>query len=604
MEEKKKKSLAKRGEIDAKYKWKLEDMFSDDSLWEEDFIKVQSMAKEITKFKGKLGESAMSLLQCLKFKDELECLTEKVFVYANMKRDEDNANSTYQALSDRAKALYVEVKTAISFITPEIIAIPEDTLFNYIKENQQLKVYEQYLEDITRQKAHILSEREEELLALADEAASSPGDIFSMFNNADIKFPYIKDENGDEIELTKGRYIMLLESDDRRVRKDAFHALYSSYKSHINMLSASLNGNLKKNKFYATARKYNSCLESSLDEDNISTDVYNNLIKTINDNLNLLHRYVDVRKRALKLDELHMYDLYVPIVKQPKKEIPYNQALEMVVDGLHPMGNEYLTHLKNAFESGWIDVYENEGKTSGAYSWGAYGTHPYVLLNYQCTINDVFTIAHEMGHALHSFYTDMTQPYIYSGYKIFVAEVASTVNESLLINNLLKKTTDKNEKAFILNHYLEEFRGTVFRQVMFAEFEKVIHEKMEQGEALTADTLCSIYRDLNKRYFGNNIVVDEDISYEWARIPHFYRSFYVYKYATGFSAAVSISRQILNEGEPAVKRYKDFLKSGSSDYPLELLKKAGVDLTTPKPVEDALLVFKETLDELEQCLDN
>lgn len=602
MEKKKNSKLPKREEIESMYKWKLEDMYKDDSMWEDDYKKVRMMSKEMLLFRGKLGESAKSLFSCLKYCDEMVCLTEKIFVYARMRRDENNANSVYQALADRAMALYAEVNTAISFITPEIIAIPEDILFDFINQDSELKVYEIYLKEILRQKKHILSEREEELLAQATEMAMSPKDIFTMFNNADIKFPFIKDESGDEVEVTKGRYIKFLESRDQRVRHDAFKSLYSSYKNHKNTLAASLSGNLKKNKFFASARKYDSCLKASLDEDNISTDVYNNLIKTINDNLANLHDYVEFRKKVLKLDELHMYDLYVPIVDQPEKDIPYKEALEMVEKALYPMGDEYLGYLRHAFKNGWIDVYESEGKTSGAYSWGAYGTHPYVLLNYQNSINDVFTIAHEMGHALHSYYTDMTQPYIYSQYKIFVAEVASTVNELLLMDYLLKKTTDEKEKAYLLNHYLEEFRGTMFRQVMFAEFEKVVHERMEQGEALTVDSLCSIYHELNKRYFGEGIVVDEEINIEWARIPHFYSSFYVYKYATGFSAAVSLSRQILSEGKPAVDRYKNFLRSGSSDYPIELLKKAGVDLATPKPVEDALMVFKETLEELKKLL--
>ncbi len=602
MDKKKNNKLPKREEIDAKYKWKLEDMYEDDSFWEDDYKKAGQMSKEILDFKGKLEESSKSLFSCLKYCDDLACLTEKIFAYARMRRDENNANSVYQALADRAMALYAEVNTAVSFITPEIIAIPEEKLFDFINQDSELKIYEIFLKEILRQKKHILSEREEELLAQATEMAMSPKDIFTMFNNADIKFPFIEDESGDEVEVTKGRYIKLLESRDRRVRHDAFKALYSVYKSHRNTLAASLNANLKKNKFFAVARKYDSCLTASLDDDNISKDVYNNLIKTINDNLGHLHEYVEFRQKVLKLDELHMYDLYVPIVDQPKEDIPYAKALETVEKALYPMGDEYLSYLQSAFKSGWIDVHESEGKTSGAYSWGAYGVHPYVLLNYQSSINDVFTLAHEMGHALHSFYTDMTQPYIYSQYKIFVAEVASTVNELLLMDYLLKKSTDKNEKAYLLNHYLEEFRGTIFRQVMFAEFEKVTHEKMERGEALTVDSLCSIYRELNERYFGKDIIVDEDISMEWARIPHFYSSFYVYKYATGFSAAVSLSQQILSEGKPAVDRYKNFLRSGSSDYPIELLKKAGVDLTTPKPIEDALTVYKGTLDELKKLL--
>jgi oligoendopeptidase F len=602
MEDRKSGALPKRDEIDDKYKWKIEDIYSSDDYWEEDFEKVKRMAGEILKFKGQLGSSSTKLLECLEFSDGMLRLNDKVFVYARMKRDEDNANAVYQSLTDRAMALSTEVYAAISFIIPEIIAIGEETLKAFMEENKALKIYRHFFNENLRQKEHILSDKEEQILALSSELAHTPADIFNMFNNADIKFPFIKDENGEEVELTKGRYIRFLESRDRRVRKDAFHALYSSYYKNRNTLAASLANNIKKNRFYSTVRKYKSSLEASLDLDNVSTGVYNNLIDTVSSNLNLLHRYLKLRKKVLKVDELHLYDVYVPIVETPERYISYEDGLKLVARGLEPLGSEYAGYIKDAFQSGWIDVYENEGKTSGAYSWGAYDTHPYVLLNYQGTINDVYTIAHEIGHAMHSFYTNKTQPYIYSEYKIFVAEVASTVNESLLMNYMLKDTEDKREKAYLLNHYLEEFRGTVFRQVMFAEFEKIIHEKVEKGEALNTDSLCAIYRELNRKYFGDEVVLDEDISIEWARIPHFYSSFYVYKYATGFSAATSLSQQILSQGKPAVDRYINFLKSGGSDYPIELLKKAGVDLSVPQPVEDALYVFGTTLNQLEELL--
>lgn len=597
-----KNELHLRKELDSKYKWKLEDIYENDDKWEADFKKVNLMIEDLPGYKGKLGESADTMLKCFKLSDDIISLTEKIFVYAKMKRDEDNDNSTYQALTNRAMSLYTKVNTAVSFITPEVVLIPEKILLKYIDKNEELKIYEQFLKEIIRQKKHILTEREEVLLASATEVSMVPGDVFTMFNNADVKFPYIKDENGEEVEVTKGRYIKFLENKNRRIRKEAFHALYSSYKAYRNTLAASLTGNVKKNMFYATARKYNSCLEASLDDDNIPVKVYDNLINTVNENLYLLHKYVTLRKKTLNLNKLHMYDLYVPIVEQPEKEITYEKALELVENGLRPMGQEYIGLLKKGFKSGWIDVFESRGKTSGAYSWGAYGTHPYVLMNYQNTIKDVFTIAHEMGHALHSYYTDMNQPYVYSQYKIFVAEVASTVNELLLMDYLMNNTSEKDEKAYLINHYLEEFRGTVFRQVMFAEFEKIIHEKMENREGLTVEVMNRIYHKLNKKYFGNEVVIDEDIDMEWSRIPHFYSSFYVYKYATGFSAAISIARQILDKGKPAAERYKEFLKSGSSDYPIELLKKAGVDLTTTKPVEDGLNVFSEILDEFENIL--
>lgn len=596
------KDLPKRDEIDEKFKWNLNDMYSAIDTWENDLKTVRRYMEQIVKYKGMLIRTPETLVECLKVSNDMMALNDMIFVYARMKRDEDNGNSTYQALVDRASTLSTEVYAAISFIVPEITSIPEDKLENFINSCDELKVYRQFFNEILRQKEHILSEKEEELLALSSDIASSARDIFTMFNNADLKFPYIKDENGEDVELTKGRYTKFLESSDRRVRKDAFTALYETYGKYKNTLASSLTGNMKANKFYSTAGKYNSSLEASLDADNISLEVYNNLIDTINKNLPLLHRYLKLRKKALKLDELHMYDLYVPIVEETQKNIPYEEALKLVEQGLAPMGDEYIGYLKEGFNSGWVDVFENQGKTSGAYSWGAYKSHPYVLLNYQGTINDVFTIAHEMGHALHSYYTNKTQPYIYSEYKIFVAEVASTVNESLLMEHLLKNTSSKAEKAYLLNHYLEQFRGTIFRQVMFAEFEKITHSMVQKGEALTSEVLCDVYLNLNKKYFETEINVDDAIKMEWARIPHFYTSFYVYKYATGFSSAVAISNMILNEGQPAIDRYKEFLKGGSSDYPLDLLKKAGVDLYTPKPVEDALKVFEKILNELEALI--
>ncbi len=602
MPEQNSKALPKRDEIPEKYKWKLEDIYVNTERWEEDFNRIKLLIKEVVKYRGKLHEDSETLLNCFKSYEDMLSVSEKVFVYARMKRDEDNANSKYQALADRASVLMTEVYASASFITPEIISIPEDKLNKFIDTNSELGIYRHFFNEILRQKEHILSEREEELLALSSEISGAPRDIFTMFNNADIKFPFIKDENGEEIELTKGRYVKFLENKDRRVRKDAFEALYSTYDKFRNTLCASLTGNIKAAKFYAVASKYGSSLEASLDSDNVSTDVYDNLIDTISKNIHLLHRYLKLRKRALGLKELHMYDLYVPIVEESKKNIPYEEAVKLVQEGLSPMGDEYLGYLREGFNSGWTDVYENQGKTSGAYSWGAYKTHPYVLLNYQGSINDVFTIAHEMGHALHSYYTNKTQPFVYSEYKIFVAEVASTVNETLLMKHLLKTTSDKAEKAYLLNHYLEQFRGTIFRQVMFAEFEKIIHSKYKNGEALTAETLCHIYTELNKKYFEAEVTVDKDIEMEWARIPHFYTSFYVYKYATGFSSATAISNMILTEGESAVNRYIEFLKSGGSNYPLELLKIAGVDLYTPKPVQDALNVFGEILTELEALI--
>jgi len=599
---KKVNQLPKREEIDAQYKWKLEDIYPDNESWEKDFKKTKELLPSFVSYKGRLSENSAVLLEALKLSEEISMLTEKLYVYARMRRDEDNTNTLYQALTDRASSLSVEVSGAMSFFIPEIISIPENIINKYINEDSNFAIYKHYFDEIFRQKKHILSDKEESILALSGEISSAAKDIFGMINNADIKFPVIQSENGEEIELTKGNFIKLMQSSNRQVRREAFLALYGTYAKQKNTLASTLNANVKKNIFYTKVRNYSSALERALDADNISTSVYDTLIDTVNQHLHLLHRYVSLRKKALKLEELHMYDLYNPLVNEMNKHIYYKDSLKIVEEALKPLGTQYIGALREGFESGWIDVYENEGKTSGAYSWGCYSTHPYVLLNYQGTMNDTFTLAHEMGHALHSYFTNKTQPYVYSQYKIFVAEVASTVNESLLMQHLLKTTSDRNEKAYLLNHYLDEFRGTVFRQVMFAEFEKIIHQKVENGEALTAQLLCDIYYDLNVKYYGNNMVIDKEIAMEWSRIPHFYTSFYVYKYATGFSAAIALSRHILEEGQPAVNRYMQFLKSGDSDYPIELLKKAGVDLSSPQPVMDALKVFEETLDEFERML--
>lgn len=592
-------NLRERSEIDERYKWRLEDIYENEELWEEDYRKVKELLKEVVKFKGKIRTSK-DLLEVLKLNDQIGMTASKIFAYARMRRDEDNTNSKYQALSDKAMRLNIEVMSATSFIVPEILSIETEKLRNMIEELEELKIYKQYIEDLIRYKPHVLSPEEEKILAEAETLAESVSTIYSMLNHADLRFPTIRDENGNEVELTHGNFISFMQSKDRNVRKAAFEALYDTYKKFINTFASTLAGSVKKDIFYAKARRYNSSLEASLFEDNVSVEVYNNLIETVHSRLDVLHRYVRLKKKLLKLDELHMYDLYVPLIQEYDKEFTYEEAIELVLEGLKPLGEEYIDLLKKGFESRWVDVYENRGKTSGAYSWGAYGTHPYVLLNFQGKLNDVFTIAHEMGHSLHTYYSNATQPYVYAGYKIFVAEVASTCNEAILMDYLLKNFKDEKERLYVLNHFLEEFRGTVFRQVMFAEFEKLIHEMAERGEPLTAEVLNKKYYELNKLYYGDDIVVDEEISYEWARIPHFYRNFYVYKYATGFSAAIAISQMILNEGEKAVERYKEFLKSGSSDYPLNLLKKAGVDLTTPKPVNDALDVFEKLLDEFEK----
>lgn len=595
--------LKSRSEIPDEYKWHLEDIFSSDQAWEEEFAKVERSLGQASQFQGKLGESADQLIACLEWMDGVGSDLEEIYTYARMRRDEDNREAHYQAMTDRAGALSVRLGSALAFVVPELLTIPEERLAEFRKTNPKLEIYDHALEDILRKRQHVLSTAEEKILAEAGEMAEAPSMIFGMANNADLKFPSIKDEKGQEVELTKGNYTQFMESADRNVRKDAFETLYHTYQKQINTWAATTNANVKADAFFAKVRKYPSAIESSLDNDRVPLTVYDALIETVREYLPEMYRYMRLRKKMLGLEQLHMYDIYVPIVPEVKMEIPYPEALQMVHEGLKPLGESYLKILNEGFDSHWVDIYENQGKTSGAYSWGTYRSHPYVLLNHQDTLDSMFTIAHEMGHSLHSYLSNHTQPHLYAGYTIFVAEVASTLNEALVMEHLLKTTEDPKVLAYLLNHYLEQFRGTIFRQTMFAEFEKNTHAWVEQGEALTADLLSREYLKLNQEYYGPDVAADPEIALEWARIPHFYNSFYVYKYATGFSAATALARKILQEGQPAVKRYLDFLSSGSSDYPIELLRKAGVDMETPLPVKEALEVFKELLDRLEKVLE-
>lgn len=592
--------MKRRDETDVRDTWAIEDLYESDAAWKEDYEKLREMIPKIREFKGKLGESAKTLLSMQKMYDEVNMRAEKVYVYANQKLHEDTDNGVYQDLSSMAQKVLVELSEAGAYIEPEILALPEGTVERFLEEEEGLLMYRQYFRDIIRKKEHVLTGEMEELLASVGELAQGPKDIFSMFNNADIRFPEIMGEDGAPVEVTHGSFISLLQSKDRRVRKDAFASLYGVYGKYRNTLAATYRANVTQEVFYARARKYGSDLEAALFGSHIPVSVYDNLIQAVHGALGLMHRYVRLRRKLLGVDTLHMYDLYVPVVADEEQKIPFAQAKEMVLAGLKPMGEEYEALLKEGFSSRWIDVYENKGKRSGAYSWGAYGTHPYVLLNYQENLNNVFTLAHEMGHALHSWYSDKNQPYVYAGYKIFVAEVASTCNEALLIHHLIENTEDPKKKAYLVNYFLEQFRTTLFRQTMFAEFEKITHALAEQGETLTADRLCEIYYDLNQMYFGEDICVDKEIALEWARIPHFYTPFYVYQYATGFSAAIALSRRILEKGEEAVADYKKFLCGGSSMYPLDLLRMAGVNMEDPQPVTDALAVFGEYLDEMER----
>ena len=594
--------LPARSEIAEADKWALEDLFLTDADWEAAVKQLEEQLAQLKGYAGKVSASADALYAYLTLADETENLFEKVLVYSNEKMHEDMGNSTYQGYAAQAQAAATRLSAAEAFFEPELLAMEESRLQGFLKEDPKLEKYRILIDRIWRRKEHTLSAAGEEILAKTYEMATAPDDIFSMFNDADAKFGTIRDENGKEVELTHGRFGGFMESSDRRVRKEAFEALYQTYDQFKNTLAATYSANVKKAKFYADVRKYPSALAAALAPGNIPTEVYDNLIETVHRFLPAMYRYVALRKRALGVEELHMYDVYVPLVADQTKKIPFAEAKEIVKRGLAPMGEEYVSHLEEGFDHRWIDVYENRGKRSGAYSWGAYGTHPYVLLNYQGKLDDVFTLAHEMGHALHSWYSNANQPYVYSGYLIFVAEVASTCNESLLMQYLLKESKDKKEKAYLLNHFIDQFKGTLFRQTMFAEFEKITHEMYAKGESLTAERLCAVYMDLNRKYFGEEMVSDPQIALEWARIPHFYTEFYVYQYATGFSCAIALSKRILEMGEAGVADYMKFLKGGCSKDPIELLKMAGVDISTPKPVEDALQLFEEVVSELEELL--
>lgn len=593
--------LKKREEIAAKYKWALEDLYKNAEAWKTDCEAAEELIKEYGKYQGRVMESADTFFEVLKLGTKLNMLIEKLYVYANQKLHEDTADAKSQAMAGKAQSLAVKAEGAAAFAEPEILAAPEETLKGYMAE-ERFDEYRQSIDNLTRSRAHILTAELEELLSQVGEFSNSADDIFSMFNNADIKFPEIKGEDGEPVAITHGRYTMLMESADRRVRKDTFEGLYHTYDKYKNTLAAIYNSSVKKDVFYAKARKYNSSLEAALDGSNIPVSVYDNLIAAVHESLPVFHRYVALRKKCLKADELHMYDVYAPLVSEVDMKVGFEEAKQIVAAGLAPMGGEYLKALNEGFAGRWIDIYENEGKRSGAYSWGAYGTHPFVLLNYNGTLDNVFTLAHEMGHALHSYYSDASQSYDNAGYRIFVAEVASTCNEALLIRYLLGKTTDRKEKAYLINYFLEQFKGTLFRQTMFAEFEKKTHELVEEGETLNVELLNRLYRELNEMYFGKDMVIDSEIDLEWARIPHFYSAFYVYQYATGFSAAIALSKRILELGEEGVKDYMKFLTGGCSKYPIELLKLAGVDMTSPEPVKDAIKVFDDLIGQLEELL--
>lgn len=597
------KKLRKRSEISSKDKWNMEDIYATDDGWQQEYDQIKQQMKELITFEGTLSESKERLYDYLLLTEKIEKLLERIVIYANQRYHEDTANSFYQKFVDLANTLKMDYLCAVSFFEPEILSIGQDKINQFLSEDTNMMMYQRYFDEIFRSKEHVLSPELENLLANTIELAEVPGNVFAMFSNADLKFPEVKDEKGNSCLLTQGTYGLYLKSHDRVLRRNAYETLYHTYSQFKNTTGSLLSSEMKKNVFYAKVKKYDSSLERALDNGNIPVSVYYNLIEVVHKYLPVMYRYMNIRKKVLNVEELCMYDMYVPLVELEETTYTFEMAKDVVYQGLEALGEEYRSILQQGFDGGWIDIYENEGKRSGAYSWGPYGTHPYVLLNYHETLNDIFTLAHEMGHAIHSYYSDQTQPYIYAGYRIFVAEVASTCNEALLMHHLLKQTTDPKMKLFLLNYYIEEFRTTLFRQTMFAEFELKAHQAIENGESMTSEDFCKIYGELNELYYGAQVMTDEQIRMEWARIPHFYTAFYVYQYATGYSAAIALSQKILLEGEVAVKNYiTKFLSGGSSKDPIDLLKDAGVDMSTKEPVEAALKVFEELVNEFESLI--
>lgn len=593
--------IPKRSEVPEQFKWALEDIYATDEKWTEDLQKLKAMPERIAAFKGRLSESADTLYDFMQLSDEISVLCDSLGNYAQRRSDEDTANAKYQGFIGQLMNAYVAVNSAGSFETPEIISIEEDKLQEFYEDKPELKLYKRALDKLRRKKAHILSEAEEKILALTGEMGQSPENIYSMFSDADLRFPDAVDKDGKAHQVTHGSYIPLVQSEDRVLRKSAFESMYGTFDKFKNTCAATLSAQIKAVNFYAKARRYDSSLEAALDGTEVPVSVYKNLIEAVHDNMHYMYDYVALRKKLLGVDELHFYDLYTPVVPDADMKITFEEAKGTVLKALAPMGEDYLAILKEGFENRWIDVYENEGKTSGAYSAGA-RVHPYVLLNHKDTLNCMFTLAHEMGHAIHSYLSNKNQPVVYSDYVIFVAEVASTCNEALLMQYLLKNTEDKKQRAYLINYFLEQFRTTLYRQTMFAEFELKINEMVAAGESLTAEGLNELYGELNKLYFGDGIVLDDEIKLEWARIPHFYYDYYVYQYATGYSAAIALSQRILKYGEPAVKDYIGFLKGGCSTDPISLLKGAGVDMATTQPINEALAMFGELVKKMEEAM--
>lgn len=588
-----------RKDIDVKDTWNLESIYANNELWEEDYAALEKDAAEFAKLKGAIEADVSKIPAVLDAYYGLHRRLSKLSVYARMRFDQDTTDSTYQTMSAKIGSLGVKIGAASAFVEPEILSYSKEQLEAAEKENERTAYYGRKIEEMLRGQEHTLDAEKEELLAAAGDMAEAPDDIFSVLMNADMKYPDIVLEDGTHLPLTNSTYISYMESPDRAVREGAFKTLYGQIASLKNTFAAIYRGNLKQAKFYAQSRKYSSARAMYLADSNVPESVYDNLLSAVHEALPMMYRYVAVRKKVLGVDKLHMYDVYTPIVAAQNQTYEFEQAKQMVLEALKPMGEDYLSHAREGLENRWIDIYPNKGKKGGAYSWGCYDSQPFILLNYTKNLDSVFTLIHEMGHSIHSYYSRTAQDYAYSEYKIFVAEVASTCNECLLMHDLLEKTTDKEQRKYLLNHYLDSFKGTLFRQTMFAEFEKNAHEYCAQGKPLTAEALSQMYLELNQKYFGPDMEKDEEIAYEWMRIPHFYTPFYVYQYATGYSAAVALSAKILKEGKPAVDAYMNFLKGGESKDPIDLLKMAGVDMTTEKPVADALSLFGELVAELE-----
>lgn len=590
-----------RADVPEKDKWAIQDLFATDDDWRAALAKAKEFIPRITAFRGRLAESGAALLSFFRLDDEISLAFDALVHYAQRRSDEDTRVAAYQEMVSQVTRFAVEIQSAAAFETPELLAISDEDMNRLYAEAPELELYRLNIDRIRRRREHVLSDKEEAILAAAGEMAASPDDIYSMLNDADLKFPDAVDKDGNKHPVTHGTFIPLMQSYDRVLRKSAFDSLYSVYGQFRNTSAATLSAQLKQLLFFANVRKYPSTLDAALDGNEVPTEIYRNLIDAVHRSFAPMYRYVTLRKKLLGVDELHMYDLYVPVVDGVEMKFTFEEAKEIALKALAPLGEDYLNLLREGFANGWIDVYENEGKRSGAYSAGA-RVHPYVLLNFKGTLDDVFTLVHEMGHSIHSYLSNKTQPTAYQDYVIFVAEVASTCNEALLMEYLLSVTTDKKERAYLINHFLEQFRGTLYRQTMFAEFELAANEMTQRGEGTTAEALCAMYKKLNEQYFGPEMNVDEEISLEWARIPHFYYDYYVYQYATGYAAAIALSRRILREGEAAVKDYLGFLSGGCSADPITLLRGAGVDMASPKPIEDATKLFDEMISEMEKIL--